>query len=196
MQYSKRRVVKVGGSLLTLPNLRDRLNDWLDDHNDAQNVIIAGGGQLVECLRHWDELYGLSSRFAHQEGIALMSSTARLVARLVREARLISSISEIGNQHKYVLDVSEFVLEQSNLPESWTVTSDSIAAAVAIELGADLFLLKSSAPESSDVCHWCKTELVDQHFPELADSLPVVCVVNLRSPDFTTVRCRHAGIVP
>ena len=45
------RVIKLGGSLLTLPDLRTRFEEWLKAQPLALNLLICGGGELVEAVR-------------------------------------------------------------------------------------------------------------------------------------------------
>lgn len=187
MTHARTRVVKVGGSLFDMQSLGSRLRQWLDRHQDQRNVLIAGGGPLVDCIRQWDDHYGLGDGFAHRESITLMSSTARVLGQLLPNAPIVTSIGDLHDDRDQILDVTEFVLTRSDLPESWTVTSDAIAATVALELGADLHLFKSTLPQSDDMGDWSHRGFVDEHFVELANTLRKVTVSNLRSNDSVTV---------
>jgi len=48
------RVVKVGGSLLDLPELPQKLRTWLAAQSSAHNVLISWRGPLVEQVRSWN----------------------------------------------------------------------------------------------------------------------------------------------
>jgi aspartokinase-like uncharacterized kinase len=71
------------------------------------------------------------------------------------------------------------------LPASWNVTSDSIAARIAILLGASrLILLKSKGlPQGTGREEAARLGLVDPLFASIARDLAVVELVCLRSPD-------------
>ncbi len=45
------RVIKLGGSLLTLPDWHERFLHWLAKEPPATNLLVIGGGELVDCLR-------------------------------------------------------------------------------------------------------------------------------------------------
>jgi hypothetical protein len=64
-----------------------------------------------------------------------------------------------------------------DLPRSWEVTSDSIAACVAQVLQADLILIKSvPTVEGSNPQFWAERGFVDRHFPAFAPpKVRVVC---------------------
>src|SRR5688500_7302297 len=74
------RVVKVGGSLLTWPELPQALRSWLAERPAGINVLICGGGALVDALRETDGTLHLSQRAMHRLAIDAMSITARLLA--------------------------------------------------------------------------------------------------------------------
>ncbi|MEM7558752.1 MAG: hydantoinase/oxoprolinase family protein, partial [Planctomycetota bacterium] len=54
MSSSEVRVVKVGGSLLDIPNLGDRLASWLSQQPRAVSLFVVGGGGLVDAVRDLD----------------------------------------------------------------------------------------------------------------------------------------------
>jgi 5-(aminomethyl)-3-furanmethanol phosphate kinase len=72
------------------------------------------------------------------------------------------------------------------LPHSWDVTSDSIAARLAVLAGADeLVLLKSGLPtDSLTLAQAAETGYVDRYFPVAAAGVPRVRCVNLRADGF------------
>src|SRR5262249_15841448 len=73
----------------------------------------------------------------------------------------------------------------SPLPHTWQVTSDSIAARLAVRAGAGaLLLLKShSVPAGTTRAEAVARNLVDPFFPMAEQSLPRVACLNLRDPD-------------
>jgi len=77
---------------------------------------------------------------------------------------------------------SEPNLPGTKLPTSWDVTSDSIAARLAVVLQADeLVLLKSSSPAASlDFQQLAKSGYVDQQFASMKPELPAIRLVNFR----------------
>lgn len=197
------RVVKLGGSLLDLPDLPARLAQWLPAQSPAHTVMIVGGGAWADHIRHMDRLHGVPETVAHGLCIDAMSITARLVAQWCPHSRLIVHWPDLCYEREYdgvtIFDVQSFLREVEAqlpgvpLPHNWNVTSDSIAARVAELLRADeLVLLKStlSEPGASRV-QSMHTGLVDRHFPVAAHAIPRVRCVNLRASGFAEVIVDH-----
>ena len=181
------RVIKLGGSLLDWPELPGRFRRWLAAQEAASNVLIVGGGPIVESLRSIDRVHRLSIEATHWLAIEAMSLTAQLASELWPEARLIRGLDQFEsspNSPLQILDVEPLLrAEQGSdeaLPSGWDVTSDSIAAHVANRLlAAELVLIKSTLP-SSDVSQAAATKsYVDEYFATAAHGRAVRCV-NLR----------------
>ena len=186
------RVVKLGGSLLDWPELPFRLRAWFVAQSPAANVLIVGGGAVVDALRAGDRAQHLPAETMHRLAVQAMSLSAEILAELLPEARLAQSIEDRSwaiAASLQILDVATFVREDAAhadaLPETWEVTSDSIAARVASALGAaELVLLKSALPAGeTSLRSWSQAAYVDRYFPQAARSLAVRCV-NLRDPAF------------
>ncbi len=75
-------VVKLGGSLLDLPDLMERLKALAEHLHPAPVLIIAGGGAAANLVRSLDRRFGLTPEQAHWTAIAAMSFNAILLARL------------------------------------------------------------------------------------------------------------------
>lgn len=164
-------MIKVGGSLLDLPELAPRLKRLLEQSPPARNVLLAGGGRLADGVRHYDELWGLPSETAHQLAVATMSITARLLAELT-ERLLVDSIPPAANgASTVVLDPAALLRAEPRAPgvlldHDWSITSDSIAARLAQMSHADeLWLLKSSDAPSGDAEQLAAAGIVDRQFP-------------------------------
>src|SRR5258708_3938425 len=89
------RVVKLGGSLLDLPDLAPRLRQWLAARPQRNNVIVVGGGRLADTIREYDKLHALGETVSHWLCIRAMSANAELVAALLPEASLVYSVAEL-----------------------------------------------------------------------------------------------------
>jgi aspartokinase-like uncharacterized kinase len=76
------------------------------------------------------------------------------------------------------------------LPPCWGVTSDSIAARVAVRLGArELVLLKSVTPPThADRADAARLGLVDAEFPRVSAAIERVLFLNLRDPEARSAR--------
>jgi aspartokinase-like uncharacterized kinase len=188
----RRRVIKLGGSLLDWPELPSAFADWLSVQPPAANVVVVGGGTIVESLRTLDRAVSLGGEAAHWLAIRAMSLTAALAADLLSARSLAKTIEELqpsAGEALEVLDVEQFMRADAAgddpLPCNWQVTSDSIAARVAAMLHAqELVLLKSTLPsEPKQSAALAERGYVDAYFPQAARMLSVRAV-NLRDSAF------------
>jgi len=165
-------VVKVGGSLLSLPGWPDLVADLVHGRSSRRQVlIVVGGGAIVDGLRAIDGLALQPADTTHFLAIDLLGTTARLVAR----ALALPLVGEPGPAPVAVLDVPQWLGaagRHARLPVGWHVTSDSIAALVTAEAGADLLLAKRVAPPPSSgtdrLTAFARSGWVDGHFPTAA----------------------------
>lgn len=202
MSHARVSVVKVGGSLLATPKFPRRLRAWLADrmsaHRDTHFVLVAGGGQWVDAIRELDAHTPLGDERAHWICVELMDVTAGLVAAMLPEICVTALFGELERRlHEpgvTLLRPSEFVARieptriGTRLPANWSVTSDSIAARLAIVLDADEWVLLKSAPPpiARDHDRWLDSlaaaGYVDKFLPTLADELPPLEVSRLPVP--------------
>jgi aspartokinase-like uncharacterized kinase len=198
-------VVKIGGSLLQLPELGDGLRDWFDEEGrrfpDAHFVAIVGGGKLVDALRDFDRLHDLGDELAHWLAIDLMEINTRVVRRVWPEAVLVSEWESLNGRLKSpgrtLFAATEFLkgVEPDKpgirLPASWAVASDSIAGRLAVVLGAErLILLKRWLPKGVGNRVSPPTEgeipFVDGFFEALRPELPLLELVKIPKEESTT----------
>ena len=196
-------VVKVGGSLLDLPDLQQRLRCWLAQRQGQRHLFVAGGGAWVDQLRSWDRRYRLDPVTAHWLAIDCMQVTAALLHTLLPEATLIRTWDdwqalEASGERQVILDVKQFLqvveptLPGVRLVADWRVSSDSIAARVATAVAADaLVLLKSRAPVGREpTAAWADENYVDVWFPQLMPDCADVAWVNLRDDQWAATMDR------
>jgi aspartokinase-like uncharacterized kinase len=206
----KRRIIKLGGSLLSWAGSVDGLSAWLSLQTPAQNIVVVGGGPVVEGLRAVDRALKLDESTAHWLCIRAMSINAELVASLVPQSTVIDSVLELLDRDKnpglLILDPWKFLrieepgLPSRPLPMSWQVTSDSIAARVAeVSAAEELVLLKSKLPSGTTspgttspgvatIEEAAGAGFVDPWFALAAEGVPVIRSVNLREAGFPEMR--------
>jgi aspartokinase-like uncharacterized kinase len=190
-----RAVVKVGGSLYDWPDLATRLRGWLIAEWSAGEgvLLVPGGGPTADVVRDLDRQHGLGEEASHWLALRALSLNAHFLASLLPSACVIGDVLEcccVWNEGRTpILDVYEFARADEDrpgcLPHSWAVTSDALAARVAIVAGArQLVLLKStSIPDGVDWTEAGRLGLVDELFAEVLRRAPAdlhVRVVNLR----------------
>jgi aspartokinase-like uncharacterized kinase len=183
-------VFKLGGSLLSLPDLPDRLRAVIRS-TSRKPLLIVGGGAVADVVREWDRLHQLNASTAHWLAIRAMEFNQHLVESLIPETlRVIhpEEADEVWRQGGIaVLNVLPWLQSQAGqpdaLPHSRDVTSDSNAAWAAIRWQAEgLTLLKSvDAPENLVSPDKSGEALVDDFFRQLAPRLPSIIWRNLRS---------------
>ena len=184
-------VVKVGGSLFDLPDLGHRLRCWLDTNGLVQVVLVPGGGPLADAVRALDRRQNLGEEASHWLAIQALGVGASFLTRILPSGVVVRGLAECPQcwlqRQTPILDALPFAVADEGkpgcLPHSWEVTSDSIAARVAVVLGSGrLILLKSTAlPEGIDWAEAGRRGFVDRDFAEVLKGRDIqVEVVNLR----------------
>jgi aspartokinase-like uncharacterized kinase len=198
-----RRVVKVGGSLLGWDGLPGALEQWRKRQVHATglhvtDVLIAGGGEFADAVRRADTAQGLGEEASHWLCVDALSVTARLLGGIAK-LPVVADPEKLSYTTPAVFDPAPFLrttepfLPPAALPHSWAVTSDSIAARIAVWMEAhELVLLKSSLPMAADELGAAAEGYVDAYFPTIfptttALGFKEVRCVNLRSWDFAEV---------
>ncbi len=208
MSETNSQVLKVGGSLVTQPDFVAALRAWLkaQQRTDPARhfVLLVGGGVLVDGLRQLDLTHPMSEEIVHWHAIDLMESLGRIVGGWLPEIEITSDFvvaQEKCRQPGVTLLLATDFLRQvepslpgNPLPAGWHVTSDSIAARVAIGLDAGtLTLLKSMSADPATVGgDWrraAEVGLVDSFFPEAVRGIPQVKWATLPSMGEPTRVC-------
>jgi aspartokinase-like uncharacterized kinase len=190
-------VIKVGGSLLDWPELPGRLTEFLNGRRARmpaeRAVLIAGGGPAADLIRLLDQVHGLGDRTAHVLALHALDLTAIMLAAILPRSSpvdRIEALSTAWDAGDIPILVPRSILSAIDrsgsgfnpLPESWDVTSDTIAARIAAYLEAEsLILLKSaSVPVGTSRAAAARLGLVDPILPLAARALPSVAYLNLR----------------
>ena len=119
-------VVKVGGGLARAGAL-ERFCAALGALSERHRLLVVpGGAWFADAVREADERFGLADATAHRMAILGMEQFGLLLRDL------------LGARPPVVMPAR---LPLGELPESWQVTSDSIAAWVAGQVGADRLVL-------------------------------------------------------
>lgn len=149
-------VYKLGGSLLDLPDLGERLKACFETAPEECPVLVVGGGPAANLVRDWDSRHRLGDAAAHRLAIAAMELNARLVRILLSRTGLAVGLDWRSADPADVIVPDMFrEIEEANdgeaPEESWEVTSDSLAAWLAGRCRAQRFVfLKSVAGPETD----------------------------------------------
>ena len=165
-------VVKIGGSLLGSPEL-ERWLEVFAKFSDGNIIIVPGGGVFANAVREAQKLSKISDACAHKLAVLAMDQFGLLLANMnpqLATARTECEIDERTWQHRGIVWLpSQMVLADDSIPQSWDVTSDSLAAWLAEKLNAQqLVLVKSDKPEGDKLCVKMMTKegVVDNAFSD------------------------------
>ena len=166
-------VVKVGGSLLASGRLRAVLAS-LAATRSVPLVVVPGGGVFADAVRTAQGALELDDALAHRLGLDAMGHMAQIFAALdpayVVAPGIAACQTALEAGRLPVWDPLVLRDGHPDIPESWSVTSDSLALWLGAELGADRVVLVKSAdpPPGADPLQLVAAGLVDDAFPAFA----------------------------
>ena len=174
------RVVKIGGSLLSDPvRLRAILAACVAN---APIAIVPGGGPFAEAVRTSQAALGYDDGLAHRLALDAMGRMAEIFCHLEPCLSIAAGLDEItaalAAGRSVAWDPLALKAGRPDIPESWDVTSDSLALWLATRLGAGRCILEKSAPvPRADPQALAAAGLVDAAFPRFAAAFPGEIVV-------------------
>jgi aspartokinase-like uncharacterized kinase len=138
-------VVKVGGGLGRGAGddaLRALCNTFGELGERHPLLVVPGGGDFTDAVRDYDRRFGLRATTSHRMAILGMEQFGWLLCDLIPGAGRCADLAEaagLADGRTTVLLPARLPLDA--LPASWLLTSDSIAAWVAGQVGADRLVL-------------------------------------------------------
>jgi aspartokinase-like uncharacterized kinase len=180
----KRAVVKLGGSTAN----EAVMGDWIAAlaGSALPLVIVPGGGPFADQVRDAQKRMGFSDRAAHAMAILAMDQFGHVI--LDRDDRLVParSLNELeralADERVPIWLPSSLAIPAQDIPASWDITSDALAAWLAGKLGADALLLVKQTGAFSpadDVASLTARGVVDAGF---AAMLPAEVDFHLAGP--------------
>ena len=175
-------VIKIGGGLLSTIDELDRVLSAVAKLAASRRILIVpGGGPFADAVREVDRRIGLTADAAHWMAVLAMDQYAQLLAsKLDRGVVVVSPLdaaAALEERRVPVLAPSRWLADVDPLPHTWDVTSDSIAAWVAGQVGArDLVLVKPPGAEGNLVDAYFERALPSRIAPTIvpADQLAAV----------------------
>ena len=171
-------VVKLGGSLAYSPELPA----WLAvlTKRPGRAVIVPGGGPFVDQVRSLQDQWHFDDSAAHGLAIAAMELFGRALVAL--QPGLV--LAETAEAIEQALDDGRvpvwapvaMTIGQPDIPESWEVTSDSLAAWLAGLLQVPRLVLIKSAGRAAEVLtaeRLAASGMVDLAFPAFLSRISV-----------------------
>ncbi|TWU47498.1 Amino acid kinase family protein [Rubripirellula tenax] len=156
----KRRVIKIGGSLLLRSDLSALVDRWIARQSPAENLLIVGGGELIDAIRRLDHVHALNGDDVHWLCVDLLGATFQIARKLWPSAPFVDDAQSLVQrlEHGFVIQRPTLIMVScfyrrgcdTVLPNDWRTTSDAIAAHLGMMVGADeVVLLKSCAVDAT-----------------------------------------------
>jgi 5-(aminomethyl)-3-furanmethanol phosphate kinase len=136
-------VVKLGGSLAASADLRA----WLDAIASCAGhvVIVPGGGPFADAVRVAQSKMRFDDHAAHRMAVLAMEQFGCALASLHERFKIAASVAAIHRvlraREVPVWAPAKMVFGATGIPESWDVTSDSLAAWLAGKIDAQRVML-------------------------------------------------------
>ena len=162
-------VVKLGGSVLAdVEHFASSIDLIAAAARHRRLLVVPGGGPFADAVREWDTRLRLTDDAAHWMAVLAMDQYAHVVIDRLHHGVLVFDASDAADAldggRVPVLAPSRWLRDADPLPHSWAVTSDSIAAWIAGQVGARrLILIK---PAGSDDRERLAQSVVDAHFAQ------------------------------
>jgi len=139
-------ILKVGGSLSEDPEVLISLCAELSGlAKDYGLVVVPGGGKFADVVRDSDERFTLPSSVSHKMAILAMDQFGMLLAQITPNSCATYSLEDAeqlsDTEAVPIFLPSRLLFKEDPLKNSWDVTSDSIAAYVAVRLKAAKLIL-------------------------------------------------------
>lgn len=168
------RVLKLGGSLYSEPVL----GAWLDAISMAGQagspiVVVPGGGPFADTVRAAQAHQRFSNAIAHHMALLAMEQFGLVLCGMAPHLHPAATAGEINEALSQGLTPvwlpTAMCLHAAEIPQDWTVTSDSLAAWLATRLdAAALGLVKHGPVGVRDFSPRGDRDLVDQAFSTFA----------------------------
>lgn len=179
-------VAKLGGSIAN----SSELPKWLDTIGTSgagRVVVVPGGGPWADEVRAAQQREGFDDRQAHREALRSMEQYGKFLMQKRPDfapAADITRMRQILHDGRVAVWMPyDMVTADPTIPESWDVTSDSLAAWLATRLDASgLLLVKSFAlsGDATNIAQWVQNDWVDPAFGKftLAVRYPILIMGN------------------
>jgi aspartokinase-like uncharacterized kinase len=140
-------VVKVGGGLLAahgLAGLRRACEEVSELSRNRPVLVVPGGGPFADAVRAADAGGQLGDELAHRLALAAMDQLGTVLARLLPAAEPTATLRAPATLG--LLLAAPAFAGCAGIPESWAVTSDSLAVLAAGAIGAGEAILLKAVP--------------------------------------------------
>jgi aspartokinase-like uncharacterized kinase len=171
-------VVKLGGSFA----YSDYLQDWIEAlaASPGRVVIVPGGGPFADAVRLAQRQMRFDDKAAHHMAVLAMEQYGRALASFNSSLSLANSPDAIQRDLREkrvpVWMPSAMVLAATDIAQSWSITSDSLAAWLAGKIGAGrLWIVKQAklSAGSARLKDLIAARIVDDEFARFLQMMPL-----------------------
>lgn len=166
-------VVKIGGSLAE-SGAAAALMRGLAARRPRRVIVVPGGGEFADTVRLAQRRHAFSDQAAHHMAVLAMHMSAVMLAAFAPGGVVAETPQEFESAWQRnrtpIWAPERMTLAAPGVPASWEVTSDSLAAWLATEVGAARLLVVKSCPVpeemGSQAIALAAAGIVDPRFPE------------------------------
>ena len=165
----KLTVVKLGGSFAHHPRLRDIVRAL--ERGAGHAVIVPGGGAFADAVRREQKRIGFNDRAAHRMALLAMAEFGYALASLSPMLEPAANRAAIGRalaagQAPVWLPL-DILAGRGDLPETWDLTSDSLALWLSARLQAErmIFLKRGKLARSAALAELVSAGVLDPLAP-------------------------------
>lgn len=164
-------VVKLGGSFFDSPDLFEWLK-VLSKDGAGKVVIVPGGGPFADQVREAQKQHKFNDQIAHKMALHAMDQFGLFLIGMAekQDQQLIAANSKqqikeaLKNKQTPVWLPSKELKNNKEIPQNWSVTSDSLSAWLAKELNADQLILIKRCDVDQSIKELEKRSVVDSSF--------------------------------
>jgi 5-(aminomethyl)-3-furanmethanol phosphate kinase len=185
-------VVKLGGSFA----YSDYLRDWIEALAACAGrvVIVPGGGPFADAVRRAQTQMRFDDKAAHHMAVLAMEQYGRALASFNSALSLAASAEairrDLAEKRVPIWMPSAMVLSATDIAQSWSVTSDSLAAWLAGKIGAArLWIVKRAKlpAGSTRLKDLIAARIVDEEFARILQLTPLPVAILGPSDHSTTM---------
>jgi 5-(aminomethyl)-3-furanmethanol phosphate kinase len=191
-------VVKLGGSFA----YSDYLQEWIGALAACTGriVIVPGGGPFADAVRTAQIQMGFDDKAAHHMAVLAMEQYGRALASYNGALSLAASAEairrDLAEKRVPIWMPSAMVLSATDIAQSWSVTSDSLAAWLAGKIGAGrLWIVKRAklSAGSARLKDLIAARIVDEEFARILQMMPLPVAILGPSDHSTTIAAIRDG---
>jgi dihydroneopterin aldolase len=191
-------VVKLGGSFA----YSDYLQEWIGALAACTGriVIVPGGGPFADAVRTAQIQMGFDDKAAHHMAVLAMEQYGCALASYNSALSLAASAEairrDLAEKRVPIWMPSAMVLSATDIAQSWSVTSDSLAAWLAGKIGAGrLWIVKRAklSASSARLKDLIAARIVDEEFARILQMMPLPVAILGPSDHSTTIAAIRDG---